>query len=147
MAGARLYALAEHGADVRPELMTVAQRSCAPAASHPCSWVVASHSCHVRLQVGPVRRRHAHDAPEGFEIENEVRWRWPLGPTIGLPPTLPCLTDARCSTGRVGEQPEEVEGQFRKIIGYRQLAKPAIAIERYLALSTTPKEVATLEPA
>jgi hypothetical protein len=91
MAGARLYALAEHGADVRPELMTVAQRSCAPAASHPCSWVVASHSCHAPLQVGPVRRRHAHDAPEGFEIENEVRWRWPLGPTIGLPPTPPAL--------------------------------------------------------
>ncbi len=41
----------------------------------------------------------------------------------------------------------EAEGQFRKIIGYRQLAKLAVAIERDLALSTTPKEVATLVPA
>jgi putative transposase len=41
----------------------------------------------------------------------------------------------------------EAERQFRKIIGYRQLAKLAIAIERDLALSTTPKEVATLVPA
>jgi putative transposase len=41
----------------------------------------------------------------------------------------------------------EAEGQFRKVIGYRQLAKLAIAIERDLALSTTPKEVATLVPA
>jgi transposase-like protein len=41
----------------------------------------------------------------------------------------------------------EAEGQFRKIIGYRQLGKLAIAIERDLARSTTPKEVATLVPA
>jgi putative transposase len=41
----------------------------------------------------------------------------------------------------------EAEHQFRKIIGYRQLAKLAIAIERDLAHSTTPKEVATLVPA
>jgi putative transposase len=41
----------------------------------------------------------------------------------------------------------EAEAQFRKIIGYRQLAKLAVAIERDLALSTTPKEVATLVPA
>jgi transposase-like protein len=38
----------------------------------------------------------------------------------------------------------EAERQFRKIIGYRQLAKLAVAIERELALATTPKEVATL---
>ena len=38
----------------------------------------------------------------------------------------------------------EAEAQFRKIIGYRHLAKLAVAIERDLALSTTPKEVATL---
>jgi hypothetical protein len=36
----------------------------------------------------------------------------------------------------------EAEHQFRKIIGYRQLAKLAIAIERDLAHSITPKEVA-----
>jgi transposase-like protein len=41
----------------------------------------------------------------------------------------------------------EAEGQFRKVVGYRQLAKLAVAIERDLALSTTPKEVATLVPA
>jgi putative transposase len=41
----------------------------------------------------------------------------------------------------------EAEAQFRKVIGYRQLAKLAIAIERDLALSTTPKELATLVPA
>ncbi len=41
----------------------------------------------------------------------------------------------------------EAEHQFRRIIGYRQLAKLAIAIERDLALSTTPKELATLVPA
>jgi putative transposase len=41
----------------------------------------------------------------------------------------------------------EAEGQFRKVIGYRQLAKLALAIERDLAFSTTPKEVATLVPA
>ena len=41
----------------------------------------------------------------------------------------------------------EAEGQFRKVIGYRQLAQLAVAIERDLALSTTPKEVATLVPA
>ena len=32
----------------------------------------------------------------------------------------------------------EDEGQFRTIIGYRQLAKLAVAIERDLALSTPP---------
>ncbi len=41
----------------------------------------------------------------------------------------------------------EAEGQFRKVIGYRQLGKLAVAIERDLALSTTPKEGATLVPA
>ena len=41
----------------------------------------------------------------------------------------------------------EAERQFRKIIGYRQLAKLAVAIERELAVATTPKEVATLVPA
>jgi putative transposase len=41
----------------------------------------------------------------------------------------------------------EAERQFRRIVGYRQLAKLAIAIERDLALSTAPKEVATLVPA
>jgi hypothetical protein len=41
----------------------------------------------------------------------------------------------------------EAEAQFRKIIGYRHLAKLALAIERDLALSTPPKEVATLVPA
>ena len=41
----------------------------------------------------------------------------------------------------------EAEGQFRKVIGYRQLGKLAVAIERDLARSTTPKEVATLVPA
>ena len=41
----------------------------------------------------------------------------------------------------------EAERQFRKIIGYRQLAKLAVAIERELALATTPKEGATLVPA
>jgi hypothetical protein len=35
----------------------------------------------------------------------------------------------------------EAEGQFRKVIGYRQLGKLAIAIERDLATSTTPEEV------
>jgi hypothetical protein len=41
----------------------------------------------------------------------------------------------------------EAEAQFRKVIGYRQLANLALAIERDLAHSTTPKEVATLLPA
>ena len=41
----------------------------------------------------------------------------------------------------------EAEAQFRKIIGYRQLAKLAVAIERDRTLSTTPTEVATLVPA
>ena len=41
----------------------------------------------------------------------------------------------------------EAEAQFRKIIGYRHLAKLALAIERDLALSTTPEEVARLVPA
>ena len=41
----------------------------------------------------------------------------------------------------------EAERQFRRIVGYRQLAKLANPIERDLALSTTPKEVATLVPA
>ena len=41
----------------------------------------------------------------------------------------------------------EAEAQFRKVIGYRQLGKLAVAIERDLAISTTPKEVATLVPA
>ncbi len=41
----------------------------------------------------------------------------------------------------------EAEAQFRKVVGYRLLAKLAVAIERDLAISTTPKEVATLVPA
>lgn len=41
----------------------------------------------------------------------------------------------------------EAEAQFRRIVGYRQLGKLAVAIERDLARSTTPKEVATLVPA
>jgi len=41
----------------------------------------------------------------------------------------------------------EAEAQFRRIVGYRQLGKLAVAIERDLARSTTPKEVATLLPA
>ena len=38
----------------------------------------------------------------------------------------------------------EAERQFRKIIGYQQLAKLALAIERDLAFSVTTEEVATL---
>jgi hypothetical protein len=38
----------------------------------------------------------------------------------------------------------EAEAHFRKVTGYRQLAKLAMAIERDLAYSTTPKEAATL---
>lgn len=41
----------------------------------------------------------------------------------------------------------EAEAQFRKIIGYRQLAKLALAIEREIAISHTSREVATLVPA
>jgi len=41
----------------------------------------------------------------------------------------------------------EAEGQFRKIIGYRQLGTLAIAIERDLDRSTAIREVATLVPA
>ena len=41
----------------------------------------------------------------------------------------------------------EAEHQFRRIVGYRQLAKLALAIERDLAYATTPKEVTTLVPA
>jgi len=38
----------------------------------------------------------------------------------------------------------EAERQFRRIIGYQQLATLALAIERDLVLSTTTEEVATL---
>jgi transposase-like protein len=38
----------------------------------------------------------------------------------------------------------EAERQFRRIIGYQQLAKLAVAIERELALAATTEEVATL---
>ena len=38
----------------------------------------------------------------------------------------------------------EAERQFRRIIGYQQLAKLAVAIERDLAPSVTTEEVATL---
>jgi putative transposase len=41
----------------------------------------------------------------------------------------------------------EAEGQFRKVIGYRQLAKLAVAIEREIAISQTTREVASLIPA
>jgi putative transposase len=41
----------------------------------------------------------------------------------------------------------EAEAQFRKVIGYRQLAKLAVAIEREIAISHTNREVATLVPA
>jgi putative transposase len=41
----------------------------------------------------------------------------------------------------------EAERQFRRIIGYQQLAKLAMAIERDLAFSMTTEEVATLIPA
>jgi transposase-like protein len=41
----------------------------------------------------------------------------------------------------------EAERQFRRIIGYQQLAKLAVAIERDLARSETTEEVATLLPA
>jgi hypothetical protein len=41
----------------------------------------------------------------------------------------------------------EAEAQFRKIIGYRQLGKLALAIEREIAISHTNREVATLVPA
>ena len=41
----------------------------------------------------------------------------------------------------------EAEAQFRKVIGYRQLAKLALAIEREIAISHTNREVATLVPA
>jgi putative transposase len=41
----------------------------------------------------------------------------------------------------------EAERQFRRIVGYRQLAKLAIAIERDLDRSTATREVATLVPA
>ena len=41
----------------------------------------------------------------------------------------------------------EAEDQFRKVIGYRQLAKLAVAIEREITTSQTTKEVATLLPA
>jgi putative transposase len=40
----------------------------------------------------------------------------------------------------------EAEGQFRKVVGYRQLAKLAVAIEREIAISHTNREVATLVP-
>jgi len=38
----------------------------------------------------------------------------------------------------------EAERQFRRIIGYQQLATLAVAIERDLAISVTTEEVATL---
>jgi putative transposase len=38
----------------------------------------------------------------------------------------------------------EAERQFRRIIGYQQLAKLALAIERELVLPATTEEVATL---
>jgi putative transposase len=41
----------------------------------------------------------------------------------------------------------EAEAQFRKIIGYRQLGKLALTIEREIAISHTNREVATLVPA
>jgi hypothetical protein len=41
----------------------------------------------------------------------------------------------------------EAEGQFRKVIGYRQLAKLAVAVEREIAISHTTREVATPVPA
>ena len=41
----------------------------------------------------------------------------------------------------------EAEAQFRKVIGYRQLAKLAVAVEREIAISHTNLEVATLVPA
>jgi transposase-like protein len=41
----------------------------------------------------------------------------------------------------------EAEGQFRKVIGYRQLAKLAVTVEREIAISHTNREVATLVPA
>ena len=40
----------------------------------------------------------------------------------------------------------EAEAQFRKIIGYRQLGKLAVAVEREIAISHTNREVATLVP-
>ena len=41
----------------------------------------------------------------------------------------------------------EAEARFRKIIGYRQLAKLAVAVEREIATAPTTTEVATLLPA
>jgi putative transposase len=41
----------------------------------------------------------------------------------------------------------EAERQFRRIIGYQQLAKLAVAIERDTASSMPTEEVATLVPA
>jgi putative transposase len=41
----------------------------------------------------------------------------------------------------------EAERQFRRIIGYQQLAKLAVAIEREVARSATTEEVTTLVPA
>ena len=41
----------------------------------------------------------------------------------------------------------EAEGQFRKVIGYRQLAKLAVTVEREIAISHTNREVATIVPA
>ena len=41
----------------------------------------------------------------------------------------------------------EAEARFRKVIGYRQLAKLAVAIEGEIAISHTNREVATLVPA
>jgi hypothetical protein len=41
----------------------------------------------------------------------------------------------------------EAERQFRRIIGYQQLAKLSLAIERDLASAVTTEEVATLVPA
>jgi len=41
----------------------------------------------------------------------------------------------------------EAEAQFRKVIGYRQLAKLAVAVEREISISHTNLEVATLVPA
>ena len=41
----------------------------------------------------------------------------------------------------------EAEAQFRRVIGYRQLAKLAVAVEREIAISTSTREVATLLPA
>jgi hypothetical protein len=38
----------------------------------------------------------------------------------------------------------EAERQFRRVIGYQQLAKLALAIERDLVLPATTEEVATL---